>query len=151
MKHRLCAALIFAMMVSFLMTACNPRNLEANLDAVEDTVEQRVDGMEDAVDQRLDALEDVVEGDVRITPAPVPASSAPLVSTDGDLLTKEEAESIALTNAGLAADQVSRLYSEYDRDDGVSVYEVEFRQGKWEYDYTIHAQTGAILSWEKDD
>ena len=66
-------------------------------------------------------------------------------------LTAEEAKSIALAHAGLRADQVTGLRAEKDRDDGLWIFEVEFRQGRLEYEYEIHAQTGKILSWEKDD
>lgn len=70
--------------------------------------------------------------------------------TEAQLLTKEEAEAIALKDAGFTAQQVTALRTEYDLDDGVKEYEVEFRSGDWEYDYTIHAETGAILSTDKE-
>ncbi len=66
-------------------------------------------------------------------------------------ITAEKAKSIALAHAGLKADQVTRLRAEKDRDDGLWVFEVEFRHGGFEYEYEIHAQTGKILSFEKDD
>lgn len=66
-------------------------------------------------------------------------------------ITKEEAESIALEQAGLTADQVTGLRTEYEIDDGVPRYEVQFRQGRWEYDYEINADTGEILSYDRDD
>ena len=37
-----------------------------------------------------------------------------------------------------------------DWDDGRQEYEVEFRQGRTEYDYTIDATTGAILESDRD-
>jgi uncharacterized membrane protein YkoI len=66
-------------------------------------------------------------------------------------LTSQQAQSIALDHAGLKSDQVTRLRSEKDRDDGVWIFDVEFRHGGFEYEYEIHAQTGKILSFEKDD
>ena len=66
-------------------------------------------------------------------------------------LTKEQAEAIALKHAGFTADQVSRLHTEYEVDDGVPRFEVRFRQDRWEYDYEIHAETGTILSCDRDD
>lgn len=66
-------------------------------------------------------------------------------------ITAEKAKSIALAHAGLTADQVTRLQVKKDRDDGIWIYEVEFHHGWLEYDYDIHAQTGKILSWDKDD
>lgn len=65
-------------------------------------------------------------------------------------LTKAEAEAIALAHAGLTAEQVSRLRTEYDPDDNVPEYSVEFFAHGREYDYEIHAQSGKILSWDKD-
>lgn len=65
-------------------------------------------------------------------------------------LTADEAKAIALNHAGLTENQVTGLRAEYDVDDGIPEYEVEFRQGKTEYDYEIHAETGEIRSWDKD-
>ena len=65
-------------------------------------------------------------------------------------LSAAEAKSIALAHAGLTAGQVKGLRAEYDRDDGRPEYEVEFRVGPTEYEYEIHAETGKILSWEKE-
>lgn len=66
-------------------------------------------------------------------------------------LTSEEARSIALKHAGFAADQVAALRTEYEIEHGLPQYDVEFRHGFWEYDYEIHADTGEILSYSKDD
>ena len=80
-------------------------------------------------------------------PAPVkPADPAPSAR-----LTGAEAEAAALKHAGFAAEQVTGLRSEYDFDDGAAHYDVEFRVGQWEYEYEIHAVTGGVLSFEKDD
>lgn len=67
------------------------------------------------------------------------------------VLTLEEAQSIALNHAGFAADQVTALHTEYEIEHGVPQYEVEFHYDGWEYDYEIHADTGEILSYRKDD
>ena len=62
----------------------------------------------------------------------------------------EKAKEIALQHAGLKENEVSRLRAEKDRDDGRTKYDVEFQQGRMEYDYEIHAETGKILKAEKD-
>ena len=67
------------------------------------------------------------------------------------LIGKDKARSIALKHAGFSADEVSGLQVEYDKDDGVPVYEVEFHKGHKEYSYEIHGESGKILSWEIDD
>ena len=86
------------------------------------------------------------------TAAPVPAAPAQQAPAPAaQRLTVEEAEALALAHAGFAADQVTHLRSEYEIDDGVPHYDVEFRVDRREYDYEIHAETGAVLSFEKDD
>lgn len=65
-------------------------------------------------------------------------------------LTAEEAEAIALEHAGLTADQVKNLRTERDYERGKPEYEVDFRQDRWEYDYRIDAETGNIISYDKD-
>lgn len=81
-----------------------------------------------------------------------PAETAPPETkpVETGKISAAEAKAIALAHAGLTADQVKGLRSEYDRDDGIAVYEVEFRSGNWEYDYEIHAETGKIREWDKD-
>lgn len=75
-----------------------------------------------------------------------PASAA----TDPVLITKEDARDIALAHAGVTLDQAQRLQVEYDRDDGVRQYDVEFHDGKLEYEFEIHAETGEILSFDRE-
>lgn len=66
-------------------------------------------------------------------------------------MTAEEAQAIALAHGGFTADQVSFLRTEPELRDRVPHYDVEFRVDRWEYEYEIHAETGEILSFEKDD
>ena len=39
---------------------------------------------------------------------------------------------------------------EFDKDDGIAVYEVELRKGIYEYEVKINAATGAIIEFEKE-
>lgn len=66
------------------------------------------------------------------------------------LLTAEQAQDIALSRAELTREAVTHLRAKLDRNDGILEWDVEFRSGDWEYDCTVHAETGAILDWEKD-
>ena len=65
-------------------------------------------------------------------------------------LTKEESIAVALAHAGLSESQVTRLKAEFDYDDGRPEYDVEFRYNGWEYEYEIHAESGKILSYDKE-
>lgn len=62
----------------------------------------------------------------------------------------DSAKNIALKHAGLSSDSVTFTKAKLENDDGISVYEIEFRQGRMEYDYTIDAAKGTILEWDKD-
>lgn len=59
---------------------------------------------------------------------------------------KDKATEIALDDAGLAESDVSRLLVSKDRDDGVTLYEVEFTNNDTEYDYEIQASSGEIIN-----
>lgn len=79
-----------------------------------------------------------------------PLESNPGMSTGSSYIGTAQAKSIALDHAGLSESQVMVTKAGLDRDDGVMVYEIEFRQGRTEYEYRIDAQSGAILEHEID-
>lgn len=60
------------------------------------------------------------------------------------------AEEIAFTDAGIEADQVDRLRTEAEWEDGESVYDVTFYADGIEYEYLIREDDGMILEWEID-
>lgn len=62
----------------------------------------------------------------------------------------DSARNIALQHAGLGSSSVTFTKTKLETEDGQPVYEIEFRQGKVEYDYTINAYTGNIMDWDKD-
>ncbi len=66
------------------------------------------------------------------------------------IITAAKAKSIALSNAGLAGCDVTFTKVERDRDDGVTVYEIEFYWNGYEYEYEINAVTGKIIEKDKE-
>lgn len=126
MKKLMTITLTLALLL-ICFTGCGPA-MAGTLDAAEDMVENRVDQVEDAVE-----------------------SAVQTGSLQAPAMTREEAEAIALEHAGFTADQVTYLRTEYEIDDGIPQYEVQFHQGRWEYDYEIDANTGAIMSYDMDD
>lgn len=56
----------------------------------------------------------------------------------------------ALTHAGAAESEVSKLKTKRDFEDGRLEYEVEFVKDGWEYEYSIDAATGQVLKFEKE-
>ena len=65
-------------------------------------------------------------------------------------MTEDQALAIALNHAGLAEDQVTRVRVEKDRDDGVWIYEIEFRNGTTDYEYEVRISDGKILEYDKE-
>ena len=80
-----------------------------------------------------------------------PAPKTSTEPTPAQELTREEAQAIALDHAGYTADQVTGLRTHRDKDDRTPTYEIEFRVGRTEYEYEIHAETGRILDFDRDD
>lgn len=73
----------------------------------------------------------------------------PSQSTD-TLIGLERAKEIALTDAGLDAADVSFSKIKFEKDNRAVVYEVEFYQGRQEYEYTIDAYSGEVRKAERD-
>ena len=67
-----------------------------------------------------------------------------------NVIGKQKAQEIALADAGVAAEDALHLIVKPDWDDGVRIYEVEFYTASQEYDYEIHAETGDILSRDRE-
>ena len=63
---------------------------------------------------------------------------------------KVKAKEIALANAGVKEADARKLRVEFEYDDGVAKYDVDFHFNKYDYDYEIDALTGNILKAEKD-
>lgn len=65
-------------------------------------------------------------------------------------ITLDNAKTIALTDAGLDINSVKFTREELEHDNHTLVYELEFFAGTIEYDYEINANTGEIISFDRD-
>ena len=91
-------------------------------------------------------------------PTPAPAATAtpqsqpsvPAATTGGSsLLSSEEAMAAALAHAGVSGTNATFTKTELDRDNGRTVYELEFYAGGTEYEYEVDAFTGVVLKSEQ--
>ena len=87
------------------------------------------------------------EGQTIQTPAPG-QTQQPQGGSSGTI-SSQEARDIALSNAGVALSDTRELEVELESDDGC--YKVEFKSGRYEYEYEISVTDGRILSAERDD
>ena len=67
-----------------------------------------------------------------------------------ELISEEKAKEIALSHAKVDSAKVIAVKVELDRDDLIVHYEVEFVEGKYEYEYEINAESGKIIAHSKD-
>ena len=79
--------------------------------------------------------------------APVVQPSKPAASGD---IGYAKAKSVALNHAGVSEGKAYDMDIELDDEDGILVYEIEFKSGGMEYSYEINAATGAILKHEAE-
>ena len=77
--------------------------------------------------------------------------SGGVVNAQSGEITADQAKAIALQKAGLAETDVTGMKVETDMEHGTKRYEVEFRQGKKEYNAEINAADGSIIKWEVDN
>ncbi len=67
-------------------------------------------------------------------------------SETSDYITLADAKSVVLKNAGLSEDNVRFVRAYLDSERDIAAYDIEFICENAEYDYTVHAVTGEILS-----
>ena len=60
----------------------------------------------------------------------------------------DKAKSIAVNHAGLSVSNVTFTKANLDKDDGQTIYEIEFYKDGIEYDYEINALTGTIIEYD---
>ena len=170
MKHRAFALLLTLLLVAALMAGCqtaqaaqNPAPAEPVLAAADTPAESAAPAQTDPPAADVPAETAPPAASVPTEPAapaadlppePVaPAANIPAETTAPapNVIGEEEAKALALSHAGFSAQDVTRLRVEPELRDRVPHYDVEFEEGYWEYEYEIHAETGAVLSFEKDD
>ena len=76
-------------------------------------------------------------------------ASAAQPTSSGDI-GHAKAKVIALNHAGVSESKAYDMEIELDEEDGMLVYEVEFKSGGMEYSYEINAATGAIVKQEAE-
>ena len=127
MNYRKPIALLLCVMLLIGLSGCVFSRIDHTLDRAEDKVEQRLDQAEEKIESAIESTK-----------------------LNQTALTAEEAERIALKRADFTAEQVTALHTEYEIDDGIVYYDVQFRMDSYEYEIEVHAETGEILSFERE-
>lgn len=72
-------------------------------------------------------------------------------ASDKAYIGRDEAISAACAHAGIAAADAERIRVEFDSEDGIMVYEIDFEDSRKEYEYDIDARTGQVLKFEVEN
>lgn len=91
---------------------------------------------------------EVIEFDKDIEDYTIPTN--PSTTSNKAKISENEAKNIALKHANLTMDKVKFDNIEYDTDNGLNKYDIDFNYNNQEYSYEIDAQTGEILSYGID-
>lgn len=84
------------------------------------------------------------------TPASKQGEKGSKPSSSTQYIGSNAAKNIALKHAGLKEKNVGKLEVELEKEDGIMVYEVEFKFSGYEYKYEVNAITGQIVEWKKE-
>ena len=86
----------------------------------------------------------IVSFDQDIENYTIPAQPAAPTQAAASVISVDKAKQVALSHAGVSGASFTKV--KLDTDDGVRVYEIEFKVGNVEYEYEINASSGAIIS-----
>lgn len=78
------------------------------------------------------------------------AKPAAATTTKVSYIGEAKAKSIALNHAKVAANKAYAMKCKLEKEKGVYIYEVEFKSGRYEYEYDINATTGKIIKFDKE-
>ncbi|WP_337591341.1 PepSY domain-containing protein [Vescimonas sp.] len=121
--------------------------VDAELDESPAQYEVEITGQKgEEIEYKIDAYTGTILESKRETEEKTSAAQ-PTFSAD---IGHAKAKAIALNHAGVSESKVYDMEIELDEEDGMLVYEVEFKSGGMEYSYEINAATGAIVKQETE-
>lgn len=95
------------------------------------------------------SIEKITINDVNIDISSQPSS--PYDENNTSYIGINKAQEIAFSDVGCSLNQLSKLETEFDFDDGKYLYEIEFEYNFTKYEYDIDAITGSIYQKDVDD
>ena len=121
--------------------------VDAELDESPAQYEVEITGQKgEEIEYKIDAYTGTILESKRETEEKTSAAQ-PTFSAD---IGHAKAKAIALNHAGVSESKAYDMEIELDEEDGMLVYEVEFKSGGMEYSYEINAATGAIVKQEAE-
>ena len=103
-----------------------------------------------AVTGAIIRVETEIDDDPTAAPGTPRPTAQPTQQPGSEFLSEDEIRAIVFNHAGVNANDVREFEIELDDEDGIWVYEVDFKAGNIEYDYVVNAVTGAIIRVETE-
>lgn len=134
-------SLTLTLLLCLSLTACGEDKTDNGNNTAGDMISNGMSAVESGVDSVISGADSAMQS------AKDGASNSMSLTAK---ITAEEAKQAALRHAGLSADRVSDVDIDLDRDNGRLIYEIDFNSDGVEYDYDINAETGDVISADKD-
>ncbi len=142
-------SLLLALFVCLTLAACGEDKTNNNAGGmVSDGMSKLESGAEDIISGAESTVSGAMNGTDGATQSSKGSTSDMMTLTAK--ISAKEAAAAALKHAGLKEDGVTDLDVDLDRDNGRLIYEIDFNAGGIEYDYDIDAETGDVISGDKD-
>ncbi len=82
--------------------------------------------------------------------SPTVTPNSPTATPTAGFISEKRAKEIVFSHAGIKEADVRGLEIDFDADDGIYLYEIEFECGSYEYEYEVNAISGKIIHHDKE-
>lgn len=153
-KVTLLVVIIILLSIGLTATALKLFSLEKKIDNIDSPVVEEPTVNEPIIVKPLEPEEPPVVEEPEKPKDPPVVEEPPLIQEPDKVIvkpkyiTKEQAIEIAINKVGAGAKLIE---IESDLDDNPPKYELEIQLGNYEYEIEIHAITGSIIDFEKDE
>ena len=101
----------------------------------------------DSIDSTNNQKPQAIESEQTVSPSD---NKTPTNSQSTGYISVDAAKAAALKDAGLNSSDANFVKAEFDRDDLIPSYDIEFISGGYKYDYEINAKTGSVIEKDKE-
>lgn len=144
MKIKSLISILSAAVLAAALVGCSANPTASPVPAVNQNSPVTTD---DATPAPSAATDDAATDDSATAPVTSPTSDASTAAGD---IGSDKALELALADAGVSSADLVNQRVEQDRDDGRTVYEVDFSDATYSYEYKIAAEDGSILELDID-
>ncbi len=124
----------------------NPTNLKVEFDTEDGVIIYEVDFEDDTYEYEYEI--NALNGNV-ITSDKERRDDRPIENENSkDYISRDKAKEIAFNHAKVTSPKYVTV--ELDKEDGITVYQIEFEDSTYEYDYEINATNGTIVTSDKE-